>query len=336
MDGAVVDGRTHAALAEPVEHPIAQPSGDEHGEKVVRRSPRPRQEIDIGAPTQRALVAEHDGFAPIAPPPKTVDLRNEERGFDVGHRRLVAELDHVPVDVASAVAQRRILRDAVVAKPAQPLCERRVARHDGAAVARGHRFGRVKTEDGQVAQIADSHTVLLCFDGVRRVFDERDAVPIADRAKRFHVGELAVEVNRDHRPRALRERGFHGARIDEPGLRIDVGEDGGRAMEERRVRRGDEGHRRRDDFVAGTHAEGLEREHESHRAARDAHDLFFAEEFAECPLENADLGAERQKQGLQRLGDGRDLGIAEVVSEKLHAFHRTFVRKEPGHPWRRR
>ena len=201
-----------------------------------------------------------------------------------------------------------------------------IAHRDGAAVARGHRLGRVEAEDRRVAELGDAHAVALGLDGVRGVFDQREMVTIADVAEARHVGELAVEVHRDDRARARRDRRFDRARIDEPGARVDVGEHRHGAVKERRVRRGDEGHRRGDDLVARRDTERVQREGEPHRAARDADDLPLPEERAERAASNsATRGPSVEKQRCERLGDGRDLGVTEVVLVKLDALHRRNV-----------
>ena len=95
---------------------------------------------------------------------------------------------------------------------------------------------------------------------------------------------------------ARRDGRFDRGGIDEAGLGIDVGEHRHGAVEERRVRRGDEGHRRGDDLVARRDAERLERQDEPHRAARHADHVLLPEKRAERPLELAHPRPERQKQ----------------------------------------
>ena len=265
----------------------------------------------------------HDGLPAIPAAVEVFDLRDEERRFDVGHGRLVTELDHVPVDVAAAMTRRCVLRNPVVAKPAESIGKGGASHDDGPAVAGRQRLGGVEAKNGGVAQLGDPNTVSLRLGGVGGVLDERKLVAVADGPESRHVGELAVKMHGDDRACTRRDGRFDRARIDESGLRVDVDEDGQSSVEERRIRRRDERHWRRDDLVARADSESLEGHDETHRAARDADDPLLPEKMAESPFERCDARSKRQKHRPERLLERRELGIADVVLVKFDAIHRT-------------
>src|SRR5258707_506404 len=62
-------------------------------------------------------------------------------------------------------------------------------------------------------------------DRLRGVLDDREAVRAGDLVDRVHVGRLAVEVDRDHGPRAGRDRVLEPGRVEVERLGLDVDED---------------------------------------------------------------------------------------------------------------
>ena len=69
--------------------------------------------------------------------------------------------------------------------------------------------------------------------------------------------------------------------------------------------------RARDHLVAGSDAEGEQREVERRGARRDGEDVPCAEILAEALLELGGAGAGREPARAERLGDGRDLLVAD-------------------------
>ena len=95
---------------------------------------------------------------------------------------------------------------------------------------------------------------------MRGVLDDREAVPVGDGAKRFHVAHLAVEVDGQNRLCPRGHGGLDRGRIDIRRGAVDVRENRGRAAHDDGVDRADEGHRRRDDLVPGPDAGREKRE----------------------------------------------------------------------------
>ena len=87
------------------------------------------------------------------------------------------------------------------------LGERGVVGDDRAAVAeRAEVLRRVEAERAGDADRADRPAVGRGEVRLAAVFDEREAVPRGDALERRHVGRLAVEVHRQDRARARRDR----------------------------------------------------------------------------------------------------------------------------------
>ena len=127
---------------------------------------------------------------------------------------------------------------------------------DGAALPAGDGLDGVETEAGHVGEAAHGGAVVTCSDGVGGILDEDQAELVAESADLPVPDGLAREVHghdglgpgRDAFPDTLG--------VDVVGLGIDVGEDGLRAAVHGAVGAGGEGHRRRDDLIAGADAGG--------------------------------------------------------------------------------
>ena len=205
--------------------------------------------------------------------------------------------------VKGAVPFARRLGHAMVAKPSQAVRHAFVARCHRASVAGGEILCRIKREDHGVAQVPRAHPVALHLDAVGRVLDEKEPPLIGDRVlERAHVGELAVEMDRQNADGACADRRAHRRRVNQARGRLDVDElrDGSEMHD--RVRRRGERHRRRDDLVARTYVERSQCEQKPHRAGIGTDDTrrrrvpSADEKRPELLLEGRHLGPEREKE----------------------------------------
>jgi hypothetical protein len=209
-------------------------------------------------------------------------LDAEDGGVDRVESRVAAVGNHVLVLGALAVVRDQAhARGDVVAR-----------RHDGPGVAgRAEILGRVETEAAGVADRADPPP--LAGDRapgavrLRRVLDERRAVPAGERDEPVEVGGLAVEMDGDDGlDRPLREQRRGGVDVDRVVV-ADVHEQRRGAaphdrLDGRGEREGDGEHR-----VAGADVERLQRELDRVRAVGDADDVRRAEVARELRLEAA-------------------------------------------------
>ena len=139
------------------------------------------------------------------------------------------------------------------------------------------------------------------------------ATPCASQTSRrlVELARVAVDVDGDDRSRPLRDRGLDrlGRQVERP--RIDVGEDGRRALVDRAVGRRDEGVGRGDDLVAGTDSGGDAEEMESRGAARDRGGVRRADRLGERLLEAVDRRTEREAARPEHVGDELLLPVVE-------------------------
>ena len=97
---------------------------------------------------------------------------------------------------------------------------------------------------------AERPALVARAERLARVLDEREPVPVADRAQLVELARIAVDVDRDDRLRPRRDRRLDRRRVEVERPRVDVREDRRRALVHRAVRRRDERVRRRDHLVA--------------------------------------------------------------------------------------
>ena len=151
------------------------------------------------------LVARGHRDAAVVP---AVDERvqlEQHRGLQLVEPRVVADVlerDLVlrAVEAQDARALARPRRSDVVIRPPSP-------KH-------GQVLGREERERRGVAEGAAAHAAERRAEGLRRVLEQREPVPRADRAQRPHRGRVAEQVHRHDRARARRDRGLDGLRIE--------------------------------------------------------------------------------------------------------------------------
>ncbi len=104
-----------------------------------------------------------------------------------------------------------------------------------------------------------------------RILEQRQLVSTGNREQRVHIGGLAVEMHRQERARARGDGSLRLHRVHGVGDRVNVHEDRAGANGADGFRRGDEGVRHGDDFVAGANVERLERQLQRCRARIHGH-----------------------------------------------------------------
>ena len=140
--------------------------------------------------------------------------------------------------------------------------ERRVSADHRAALHGVEHLRRVEGEHGRIAEVCGTDAIFLHAEGVRGVVDHLEVVFFRDRSDRARVAEVAVDVHGDDGGGLGRDERFNLRRVHRVGHGVDVAEDGLETVSRDRVRRGDEGERRRDHFAREPHSgdDRLERE----------------------------------------------------------------------------
>ena len=179
---------------------------------------------------------------------------------------------------------------------------------DHPALARRELLVGVEAEDGRVPARADRGAVGV--HGAERlagVLDDRQAEAL----ERREVGRVAEDVDRQQRRRALGDRRGRGLRVDVQRHRVDVREDGPRALEQADVGAGDERERRRHDLAAVLHAGGAQRQVKPGRAARDCARVGDAEPLGEGRSNSGTRGPSESWPDRRTSATAALLGVAE-------------------------
>ena len=192
----------------------------------------------------------------------------------------------------------------VVAQGADALGEDRVVGgHRAAFAGRAEVLAGVEPEAAEASHRAGAAAAVVGAVRLRRVFDDRDAVAVGDREDGVHRRRLAVEMDRQDRLGARRDRRLESSRVEGAPPQVDVDEDRPRADVADRPGGGDEGHRHRDHLVAGTDVEGVEGEVERARAAVDGDRVRAAAVRREVAFEALDPGAEDEGRVVEHAGE---------------------------------
>ena len=153
---------------------------------------------------------------------------------------------------------------------------------------------------------------------MRRVFDERQAMPIGQRAERRHLDRPSAEVHRHDRPCARGHgRGRRGRR-QVPGGGIDVGKARRRAGVDGDVGRRAEGERRRDHLVARSDLERQQRQMQGRGARVQRQRMRRAGVGGKRRLELPYPRSGREPARLERGDDLVDLATADDRRRKAH------------------
>ena len=232
MDARQVARRADALALQLADHSLAVDSlgelhdVDEPG-ALVRRVVRERR-LDTVDPGQELRVPRRDSVPALQDLVELVELRDPDRRADVVEAVVVAE---PRVLQPSAVVGAALVPEALQQPPILLV----VRGHD-AALAGRDLLVRVEGEDGGRAVGADAGSPILRAERLTGVLDQGQPVPLAELAQRLELARVAEDVDRDDRAGPRRDRGFHRGRVEIERVRIDIGEDGRRALVDKAIR----------------------------------------------------------------------------------------------------
>ncbi len=201
----------------------------------------------------------------------------------------------------------------MVTELADPIGEVGVVRHHRTAVAeRAQVLPGVEAEAGQIAGRAHAPAPPGGEMGLGRVLDHRQTrgPPSVDE---FEGDDRAEQVDRDHRRGAGRSRRGHRVRVDQQRFRVDVDHHRIGPHMDHGLRGRDERHRRHDDLVTGSHAEGPEGEGERIGAGSDTDGVFHTVGGGEVLLE----GAARARPDEGAVGHGVLEGRPQLAEDRV-------------------
>ena len=146
-------------------------------------------------------------------------------------------------------------------QPLQPRGELGIVRRDHAAVAGAAEvFRREEAEAAHRAEHSRLTAAIGAADRLRRVFNDRQAIPHRRSPQGVHVGALAEQVDWHDGPRPRGHRSIDGRGVEIERRGVNVDENGLRADPVNATGRRKEGVRGGDDFVARADIEGHQRQ----------------------------------------------------------------------------
>lgn len=126
-------------------------------------------------------------------------LAHAECGLHVGHAEIEAQrhLLVVPGAMRGLGHKGWVARDAMAAQLAQPGRKFGAVGHCHTAFGSGDDLDGMEAKDGNVAvaPVANGFAFVLAADGVRGVFDDFEAIFLAQRVDGCHVARLACQVH---------------------------------------------------------------------------------------------------------------------------------------------
>ena len=200
------------------------------------------ERLDVEA-RQQPPIPLRGRRAELEHPVELLELRDPDRSLNVGPAVVEAEAHMVEPGAALVVAP-------LVAQAAKELpLLLRVGKDDTALTGRDL-LVRVEAEHAGNAVAADGPALVLGAERFRGVLDQGEAVPLADCANLVELARVPEHVHGDDRLRPGCDRGLERGRVEIQRARVDVCEDGRRALDDEAVRRGRERDRRGDRLVA--------------------------------------------------------------------------------------
>ena len=145
--------------------------------------------------------------------------------------------------------------------------------------------------------------LVLRPERLARILDEHEVVPLAELPQLVELARIAEDVDRDDRPRAVRDRSLDRGRVEIQRALVDVREHGRRAFVDEAVGGSDERVRRRDHLVALPHAGDPAQQMEPCRPRGDGGRVRRADLLGEELLEAVDRRPEREPPGAEHLED---------------------------------
>jgi hypothetical protein len=272
-----VDPGTHALRLQLRQHVVAV--ADAHDVEmpdvdVPRQGDRQAQAGDV-----RQEVAVDLGRCPalLVPAVQPAQLREQHDGLQGVEARVEADAHVLVLD-----------RAAVCAEQANRLGQTVVIGGDGARVTvSAEVLARVEAGTGHVPPRARRPLVTCRSLRLRGVLHHCDATSLESRSQQLERGELAVEVDPDHRPGPRREGVVDAWHVDQQCVVVDIREHRVRAGPDHGLRGGDERVGRHDDLVTRADREGAQAQFEGVRAVADADAVTGPGELRVLPLEGA-------------------------------------------------
>ena len=152
------------------------------------------------------------------------------------------------------------------------LCDILSVRRDSPAFAARQILRGIKAETGGIAQFPRSDAITRRLQGVGGILQQKEVAPPAKLRQSFDIDHQTVEMHGQDPSRTGCDGTLDLFDVEIARLRLDVHEHRGCTGVKNSVRRGDEGHRCRDDLVVGAHAKRLQTEKQRCRAAGEADD----------------------------------------------------------------
>ena len=162
-----------------------------------------QRKLDVEAGEQLG-VALGDLAASLEDAVEPLELADSERGRDVVEP--VVEAEPAMLEPAAAVEA------ALVAERDEQLVLLGRRGRDRAALAGRDLLVRVEGPGREMAVRAERLALVPGAEGLARVLDEREPVPVADRAQLVELAGVAEDVDGDDRLRPRRDRGLDGLR----------------------------------------------------------------------------------------------------------------------------
>ena len=209
--------------------------------------------------------------------------------------------------------------EAQVAQAPDPLRVVGIRRQNHAAFAGGDQLVGVEAQRAQVSETAAlapdrpaAATVaqIARAVGFGRILDDRQPVAVGEAPQRIHVDRVAVDVDRQDRPRPRSDP--IGVDVHAPGLGVGVDENRSAAGLDHRVGAGDDREGRKNDLVALLEPEREHRQVQCRCPARYRDGVRHPAPFRPPSLELLEeLTGRRDPAGAQALADELELALAD-------------------------
>ena len=219
-------------------------------------------------------------------------LRQQHRAGQLGHPEV-----HAQERALGVLGPEPVRRVTLIVDGEEPSVQVLVIGDDHAAVATGDGLVLVEAVDPGGADPADALTLVCRPEGLRAVFDQRDAVPVRDVLDLIEPGGRAEHVDGDDRLGPRGDPRLDVGRVEVERI-VDLGQDRRRPGVDDRRDRGDERETGNDDLIARPDSQAQQRQPEpAGAAAAQAKRVLDPGERRDLLLDVTDLGAERRVVG---------------------------------------
>ena len=152
---------------------------------------------------------------------ESTKLREADGRVDIGHSIVLA-------DQRMEVLDARVF--ALVTKDSGEPSNLLVVREDHPALDARHHLRRVEAQGRHAAMRQEALSVVRSPEGVRSVFDQGEPILAADFIDSITIRRQATVIDGHERLRARTQARSNRLGIDVEGLRVDIGQDRGRAL----------------------------------------------------------------------------------------------------------